>query len=190
MKTFYQAMENIFLTNNVTYGSRKNTNGEIKYNKLRKTSGAKISHNAALILEKEINDICSNYEVFVSLSVREGSYSITIAILDADYNDIIENGFLANTTVNMEYPEMSVAEAAKNNIQRITIKRACPECGDFRRFKLDRSYSCVTCYDIPDSGLTLEQINADQERHNKKVINNKKKYYAQHKPVIMYGYRP
>lgn len=188
MKSFYMAVDEVFALNGLKYGSYKNDNGEIKYNKLRDiTSNRRISESRVLWLEKELNALCANYDVFISHCFRANSFGLTIAILDADYEKIQTEGFVAAEILDdPEYPTMKVEDAIKNGVKRITIKKACRACGDFRRFHLvNEDYSCVSCYDHKTGSAAM--IKYSVSKHNQSAAQTERNYNNVHKPIIMYG---
>lgn len=187
MKDFYDAVDVVMADMNISYGSKKNTNGEIKYSKLRHF-GAKTKLQRILLLVKALNDLCSNYNVYISHAVRDGSYSVTIAILDADYIKIQTEGFVKGTLFSDdEYPLMKTVDAAKLGVKKITIKKACTVCGDFRRHMNDSVFECVTCYTDKDNMLSAASIRINQNKHNQYVETSVINYYTINKPKICYG---
>lgn len=193
MKSFYTAVEEVFANHEIVYGSRKNDNGEIKYNKLRQQpadmSKRRISLNKVLTIKDELNKICANYEIFISHSVRDNSFSITIAILDADYERIQKDGFVKAENVDNVYPKMTGRDASAQGIKKFTSSKACVTCSDFRRHMIDNHYLCVTCFPENVQMLSLAKIRANVNANNQKALKSEREYNNVHKPIIMYGYR-
>lgn len=193
MKSFYAAVEEVFAKHEIVYGSRKNDNGEIKYNKLRQQpadmSKRRISLNKVLTLKDALNKMCSGYEMYISHAVRDNSFSITIAILDADYERIQKDGFVKSEKIDNEYPKMTGDDARAQGIKKFSSFKACVDCGDFRRNLVDNEYRCVSCFPSDIQMVSLAKINAAQNSHNRSALENERNYNNVHKPIIMYGYR-
>lgn len=73
----------------------------------------------------------------------------------------------------MDFPEVSLKEANKQRLKAFTCARACPECGDFRRFVLCSDWCCATCYDFEGQGFkntdSVKTIQSHIYKHNQKV---------------------